>query len=123
MMIFDCFIGLLIAALAGMGIGGGGLLVIWLVLIKHLPSPTAQGINLLFFIISALCALPIHIKRRTLSLRTILVMTSIALPGVWIGCQLAAVLPEMTARRCFGYFLLLSGAMQGYRQIKAQFFS
>ena len=93
MMIFDCFIGLLVAALAGMGIGGGGLLVIWLVLIKHLPSPTAQGINLLFFIISALCALPIHIKRR------------------------------MTARRCFGYFLLLSGAMQGYRQIKAQFFS
>jgi len=123
MMIVDCFIGLLVAALAGMGVGGGGLLVIWLVLIRHLSTPAAQGINLVFFIISALCALPIHIKRRTLSLRTILTMTVIALPGVWVGCQLASVLPEMTARRCFGYFLLLSGFMQGYRQIKAQFFS
>lgn len=123
MMIVDCFIGLLVAALAGMGVGGGGLLVIWLVLIRHLPTPAAQGINLVFFIISALCALPIHIRQRTLSLRTILTITVIALPGVWIGCQLASVLPEMTARRCFGYFLLLSGIMQGYRQIKAQFFS
>ena len=29
-----------------MGIGGGGLLVIWLVFVHHMPSPTAQGINL-----------------------------------------------------------------------------
>lgn len=123
MVFVDGFIGLLVAALAGMGVGGGGLLVIWMVLVKNLPTPSARGINLVFFIVSALCAMPVHIRRRTLSLRTILSMTAIALPGVWIGCQLAAVLPEMTVRRCFGYFLLLSGGLQLYRQIKAQFFS
>ena len=77
------------AALAGMGIGGGGLLVIWLVFIHQMPSQTAQGINLVFFVVSALCALPIHARKRKLPLRLILFLTAAALPGVWIGCQIA----------------------------------
>ena len=80
-------------------------------------------INLIFFIVSALCALPIHFKKRKLPLRLILFLTAMALPGVWIGCQIAGYLPETAARHCFGYFLLLSGILGLYRQIKARFFS
>ncbi len=123
MVMLHFFIGLLVASLAGMGVGGGGLLVIWLVLIANIPAPTAQGINLIFFIVSALCALPLHIKKRRLPWKKILIYTATALPGAWVGCRLASVLPEMIARRCFGYFLLLSGILQLYRQLKAQFFS
>lgn len=112
-----------ISALAGMGIGGGGLLVIWLVLLRHLPAPTAQGINLVFFVVCAVCALPIHIKKRTLPTRQILFLSGTALPGAVLGCLLASHIPALAARRCFGYFLLLSGIMQLYRQIKTQFFS
>ena len=112
-----------IAMLAGMGIGGGGLLVIWLVLIRQTPTSYAQAVNLVFFAVSALCALPIHIKKRKLPTRDILFLTAAALPGVWVGCQLASVLSDDAVRRCFGYFLLLSGAMQLYRQIKTQFCS
>ena len=119
----DFLTAVLIASLAGMGIGGGGLLVIWFVLVRNMPSPTAQGINLVFFIVSALCALPVHMRKRTFHLRRLLFLLASAIPGVLIGCQLASVLPETAARRCFGYFLLLSGILQGYRQIKAQFFS
>ncbi len=123
MVILHFFIGVLVASLAGMGVGGGGLLVIWLVLAAKLPSPTAQGINLIFFIVSAVCALPVHLKKRTLPRAKILLYTIAALPGAWVGCRLASVLSETCTRRCFGYFLLLSGGMQLYRQIKAQFFS
>lgn len=123
MVILHFFIGIFVATLSGMGVGGGGLLVIWLVLIANMPSPTARGVNLVFFIVSAACALPVHIKKRRLPRSKILLYTAAALPGAWIGCHLASVLSEITARRCFGYFLLLSGAMQLYRQIKAQFFS
>ena len=122
-MILDMAVGICIAALAGMGIGGGGLLVIWLVLLRGLPTQTAQGINFVFFLVSALCALPVHLRRRTLCMRQILYLCITALPGVLIGCRLAAYIPAPAARRCFGYFLLLSGAMQLYRQIKTQFFS
>lgn len=121
MVILQFLIGILIASLAGMGVGGGGLLVIWLVFIANMSAPTAQGINLVFFIVSALCALPLHIKKRRLPWSKILFYTLTALPGAWIGCRLASVLPEMTARRCFGYFLLVSGTFQLYRQLKRNF--
>lgn len=123
MVLLDFLIAVLVASLAGMGIGGGGLLVIWLVLVKTMPAQASQAVNLAFFIVSAVCALPIHIKKRKLHARNILFLTAAAIPGVWVGCQMASVLPEAAARRFFGYFLLLSGIMQGYRQIKAQFFS
>ena len=96
MVILQFLIGILIASLAGMGVGGGGLLVIWLIFIANMSAPTAQGINLVFFIVSALCALPLHIKKRRLPWSRILFYTATALPGAWIGCRLASVLPEMT---------------------------
>ena len=49
MVILQFLIGILIASLAGMGVGGGGLLVIWLIFIANMSAPTAQGINLVFF--------------------------------------------------------------------------
>ena len=69
MFIINVLLAVLIAALSGMGVGGGGLLVIWLVLIMDMPSRTAQGINLVFFVISALAALPVHLLRRLVAER------------------------------------------------------
>ena len=40
------------ALLAGMGVGGGGLLVLYLVFIKDMGQTMAQGLNLVFFIMS-----------------------------------------------------------------------
>ena len=58
----DFIAGLLCAVLAAMGVGGGGLLVIYLTLVKELPQLYAQGINLLFFLPSALVSLLFKIK-------------------------------------------------------------
>ena len=41
---------LLIACLSGLGIGSGGLLVIWLTMIEGISAETARGLNLLFFV-------------------------------------------------------------------------
>ena len=111
----DFLIGAAVASLAGMGIGGGGLLVIWLVLVRRIPSAAAQGINLLFFTVSALCALPVHHKRRSLPRRQIGVLCAAAVPGVFLGSMLADMLSQETARQCFGYFLLITGLWQGFR--------
>lgn len=123
MFFVNILIAVLIAALSGMGVGGGGLLVIWLVLTAGMPAPTAQGINLLFFVVSASAALPVHLRRRSLPTGYLLFLTAAAVPGVFVGCRLSSLLSEAHARQCFGYFLLLTGGMQLYRQIKTRYFS
>ena len=121
MFIIGVLLAVFIAALSGMGVGGGGLLVIWLVLIAKLPSRTAQSINLVFFVISAFSALPVHLRHRTFPKGQLLLLTAAAIPGVFVGCHLASCLSEDVTRRIFGYFLLLSGGMQLYRQLRCHF--
>lgn len=45
--------GLFLGYLAGLGIGGGSLLIMWLTLVLQMDQPTARAINLMFFIAAA----------------------------------------------------------------------
>lgn len=70
---------------------------------------TAQGINLLYFLPSAACALFFHIRNR-------LIRWDIVLPAALGGCVTAAIaawiatgLDVSLLRRLFGGFLLLTG--------------
>ena len=56
MLWLDIIISTAVAMLAGVGVGGGGLLVIYLTLAVTMPQLEAQGINLLFFIAASLGA-------------------------------------------------------------------
>ena len=50
MWMIDIFAGFFAAMLSAMGVGGGGLLVIYLTEILGMEQRCAQGINLLFFL-------------------------------------------------------------------------
>lgn len=109
MIIADIAAAFLTAALAGMGVGGGGLLVIYLTLAREMPQLEAQGINLVFFLSSALPAIAVDIKKRRLDLRRILL---IAIPGAVfavLGAMLAAKVNAAVLRRIFGGLMLLAG--------------
>ena len=107
----DGIVSALIAALAGMGVGGGGLLVIFLTFMRGYETHPAQSVNLAFFILSAAAALPFHFRKRVIPWRYVAVLTLSAVPGVLVGCRLARCLSDGTARAVFGWFLLLSGGM------------
>ena len=47
------FVGILLGYLAGLGIGGGSLLILYLTLVLKMDSPSARAINLMFFITAA----------------------------------------------------------------------
>ena len=49
-------IGTVLGFLAGIGVGGGSLLVLWLTLVLGMEHPQARLINLLFFLPSAIVA-------------------------------------------------------------------
>ena len=115
MLIFDILASFLAAALAALGVGGGGLLVIYLVLILKMEQHSAQALNLLFFTVASLAALPFHFKKKRVDLRTALVFSAFGLPGAWLGSFLSSKARPDTVRFCFGLMLTVAG---GFTLIK-----
>ena len=64
--------GLVCGVLSGFGIGGGSLLMVWMTAVLSMDQKAAQGVNLLYFLPCAACALIFHIKNR-----------QIVWPAVW----------------------------------------
>lgn len=102
---------LIIALLSGMGIGSGGLLVIYLTLLENVPQLTAQGINLLFFIFAAASSLLLHITKRKIYVGAVLLMGICGILGSLLGSSAAARLPANILGKIFGAMLVISGIL------------
>ena len=109
-------ISILAGILGGMGIGGGVILIPSLVLLLGISQHTAQGVNLCYFIPTALCALVVHIKNRALSLRDGLYMIVPGIPFAVISSFFAASVSEAVLRRLFAVFLLLCAFYEFFRK-------
>lgn len=106
---FILVVGTLLGFLSGIGIGGGSLLILWLTIVLEVPQDVARGINLLFFIPSALIACLFRWKQGVLDWKTVL-------PGILSGCLTAGVfswvslhLETEILRMLFGILLILTG--------------
>lgn len=109
----------LIAALSGMGVGSGGLLVVFLTLCADVAQIRAQGMNLLFFLFASGASMLVHVRRRRLSFPVIALVAAAGLLGSLPGTWAALVLPETLVRRLFGGMLLLSGTVSLLRRGKS----
>lgn len=105
-------VGTLLGFLSGLGIGGGSLLILWLTMVLNLDPTTARGINLLFYIPSALVACTFRIRQGNLHLRPLL-------PAIIAGCATAAVFSWISTvldveilRKGFGIVLIAAGARE-----------
>ena len=90
--------GLVCGVLSGFGIGGGSLLMVWMTAVLSMDQKAAQGVNLLYFLPCAACALIFHIKNRQIVWR-----------AVWPASAAGAVCAVETLRKLFGGFLILVG--------------
>ena len=115
MFIFDLFVAFAVACLSGMGIGGGGLLVLYLTGVRGLGQLYAQGCNLLFFVFSSAASLFIHNRKRQLDFRLIGISAALAVAGSQIGVRLTGILPEETVRHMFGWMLIIAGTVTALR--------
>lgn len=100
-----------IALLSGLGVGSGGLLVIYLTMIEGVPQLRAQGINLVFFLCSAGASMLVHLGRRHLLPDLCILLILGGIPGTLAGSYLASVLPGALLRRLFGGFLVIAGTL------------
>ena len=81
-------ISFLIAILSGMGVGGGGLLVIYLTLFEGTEQIIAQGANLCFFILCGLASTIYNAKKK----KIIWKVTSILSASGSISCIIGSIL-------------------------------
>ena len=63
--------GLVCGVLSGFGIGGGSLLMVWMTAVLSMEQRAAQGVNLLYFLPCAACALIFHIKNKQIVWRAV----------------------------------------------------
>ena len=112
----DAFVSFAAAALSGTGIGGGGLLVIWLTEFCGTEQLTAQGINLVWFLFSSTAAMTVHLVKRRLRFFLWLFLTVFGICGAVLGSRLAHTVSPETVRTAFGCLLIISGTAVLFRK-------
>lgn len=105
-------LGAVLGFLAGIGVGGGTLLILWLTLIMNVPHNTARSINLIFFLPTAVISSFFRWKQGSLELTAVL-------PAIIGGCICAALFSVLSQsidisvlKKLFGGLLLIAGVRE-----------
>ena len=101
--------GLAAGIISAWGVGGGTLLLLVMTLFLGVDQRTAQGINLLFFLPTALSALILHAKQGFLDKPTLKAAIPPAVLAALAGVWIATAVDVELLRKPFGVYLLLSG--------------
>lgn len=101
--------GLGASVISAWGVGGGTLLLLVMTLFLGVDQRTAQGINLLFFLPTAVSALVCHAKCGYLDKPTLKAAVPAAVAAALIGAWISTAVDVEILRRPFGVYLLASG--------------
>lgn len=112
MILWYLIAGAVSGVIAGMGMGGGTLLIPILSIFLDVEQRNAQGINLIVFVPMSIVALIIHCKNKLVDFKIgIPIMLSGVVASVG-GSLLAMSISNGLLKKLFGYFLLLVGVWQ-----------
>ncbi len=117
---FNAALAFLLAIPLGLGIGGGGLFLVYLGDVLALPRGGAVYLNLLFFICALLAAACAHVRAGRLRFPLLAVIFLFSAPTALLGRVLAASLPAWLLRLFLGAFLLASGIFSLYSLKKSK---
>lgn len=119
MIFVDILAMLALSAAAGCGLGGGGLLVVYLTLVKNADQVVAQALNLLFYILAATSStLSQREKTSKALIRAAVFCSAVALPGAYLGSVVRGSISDGALRIFFGFFLIIAGVTFGVSSIK-----
>ena len=113
--------GSMLGFLAGLGVGGGSLLILWLTLVLGMEHSEARIINLLFFIPAAIVACLFRWKQGKLDLNKILPAIVAGIVSAGFFAWLSRHIDVALIKKLFGALLLLTGVRElFYRPRKAK---
>lgn len=104
--------GFLSGTIGAMGLGGGGVLLIYLTVFAQTEQLKAQGINLLFFLPVGLIAIIIYSIKHLIGWKTVLKMWLGGVVGASGGFLLARAINTDWLGKIFALFLIVFGAWQ-----------
>lgn len=106
----------LVALLAGMGVGSGGLFVVCLTLVFGMNQLAAQGLNLYFYIFAAASALSLHVRTAPLRWKRLFFVCAFGMVGCVLGAQMAQTMELSLLRRIFAIVLIASGGVAFFKK-------
>ena len=112
----DILIGFLAGFAGGLGVGGGGILLLYLTAFTETNQLSAQGINLVFFLPTAAAALFLHFKNGFVKWKTALLAVVFGIPAVFFGFFIAKSIDEGFLRLGFALLLLFIGLKELLRK-------
>lgn len=113
--------GLFSGLIGAMGLGGGAVLIIYLTVFTDTPQLKSQGINLLFFIPIAVCAVIIYAKQKKIDFKTVFPIALGGIAGAFLGILLAKVTGNNLLAKLFGAGLCFIGAKEVIQSLKKVF--
>lgn len=108
--------GAIAALIAGifssMGMGGGGIMIIYFSIFTNISQILAQGINVLFFIPIAVISVVIYHIKGMIEWRIALPFALCGILSSYLGAYLATVTDDKILSKLFGVLLLIMGLKQ-----------
>lgn len=112
--------GIFSGILGALGLGGGGVLLMYLSLFTNTAHLTAQGINLLFFLPNGLLAIYRHNKEGLIEKKTVKRYIIWGVVGAIIGFVIAGFIGSTLLRKIFGCFLIYIGISAFFQKKKTK---
>ena len=107
--IIPALVGAATGVLSGFGVGGGTLLLVYLTTLGGMELRQAQGVNLLYFLITAPPALWGHFKNGLVDKGLALRAGAAGLAAAALSAWLAGGLDGTLLRKAFGVFTMVVG--------------
>ena len=104
--------GFLSGMIGAMGMGGGGVLLIYLTAFAHVPQLKAQGINLISFLPTGLLATVIYAVKKLIVWKQVLLMWCGGAVAAAGGYLLAKFIETALLSKIFAAFLVTFGLYQ-----------
>ena len=112
MILWYILAGVASGVIAGMGMGGGTLLIPILTILLSFAQKTAQCVNLIAFIPMAIVALIIHIKNKLVDFKLGLLLILTGVVSAVGGALLAILVQNNILKKIFAVFLILIVVIQ-----------
>lgn len=108
--------GLFSGIIGSMGLGGGAVLIIYLRLFTETEQLAAQGINLLFFIPTAVAATIIYAIKGKIRWKISLKLAAYGLLGTAVGWSFTLFTDKALTSKIFGVMLLILGIKELFKR-------
>lgn len=116
--ILPVIVGAAMGALAGCGVGGGTLLLLYMTTLGKVSFAHAKWINLLFFTVTAVIALISHIKNKLIDYRATIICSICGIATALPAAFFAQTLKEGALSKIFGVLFIIAGIRELFAKEK-----